>query len=71
MHFYESPRHTRLIIVYKILSVSGNSSEKLHCGNVVNMPDCIFENIMYKTLFIDPQKPLLLQLLDTAIFKIM
>ena len=26
------------MIAYKILGISGNSSEKLNCGNVVNMP---------------------------------
>ena len=38
MHYFIFPRHTQSMIAYKILSISGNSSEKLHCGNVVNMP---------------------------------
>ena len=35
------PRHTRSMIanrILTILSISGNYSEKLHCGSVVNMP---------------------------------
>ena len=39
MHYFGIPRHTQPMIAYKILTeFSGNSSEKLHCGNVVNMP---------------------------------
>ena len=39
MHYFRIPRHTQPMIAYKILTeFSGNSSEKLHCGNVVNMP---------------------------------
>ena len=38
MHYFGNPGHTRSMIAYMTLSVSGKSSEKLHCGNVVNMP---------------------------------
>ena len=38
--FFGNPRHTQSTIVYMILSISGNSSEELHCENVVNMPYC-------------------------------
>ena len=38
--YFENPRHTQSMIAYLWfwLSISENSSEKLHCGNVVNMP---------------------------------
>ena len=41
MHLFGHPRHTQSMIAYihVILSISGNSREKLHCGTVVNMPD--------------------------------
>ena len=40
MHYFGIPRHTvnDSIIVRFSLGVSGNSSKKLHCGNVVNIP---------------------------------
>ena len=40
MHYFGFPSHTRSMIQDRILteSVSGNSSEKLHCGNNVYMP---------------------------------
>ena len=39
MHYFGIPRHTQSILAYKILtSISGNSSEKLYCGNAVKMP---------------------------------
>ena len=39
MHYFGIPRHTQSMIAYKTLtSFSGNSSEKLYCGNVVKMP---------------------------------
>ena len=39
MHYFGNPRHTQSMIAYKILTeYFGKSSEKLHCGNVVNMP---------------------------------
>ena len=41
MHYFGNPRHTQSMIAYRTLSISGNSSEKLHCGNVVDMPYCI------------------------------
>ena len=38
MHHFGIPGHTQSMVAYIIwLSISGNSSEKLHCGNVVNM----------------------------------
>ena len=42
MHYFGNPRHTQSMLAYKILteSISGNFSEKLHCGNVVNVPYC-------------------------------
>ena len=46
MHYIGNPGHARWMIAYKIsfrLSISGNSSWKLCCGNVVNMPySCSF-----------------------------
>ena len=40
MHYFGIPRHTQSMITIGFwLSISGNSSEKLHCGNVVNMPN--------------------------------
>ena len=39
MHYFGIPLHTRSMIAYKILlSIWGNSSKKLHRGNVVNIP---------------------------------
>ena len=35
MHYFGNPGHTQ---IWFWLSISGNSCEKLHCGNVVNMP---------------------------------
>ena len=39
MHCFINPRHTQSKIAYLWfwLGISGNSSEKLHCGNVINM----------------------------------
>ena len=38
MHYFGNPRHTQSIIAYIILTeYFGNSSEKLHYGNVINM----------------------------------
>ena len=37
MHYFGNPRHIQSMIAYTVLTeYSGNSSEKLHCGNVVN-----------------------------------
>ena len=36
IHYSGIPRHTQSMIAYKILSVSGNSSVKWHCGRVVD-----------------------------------
>ena len=36
MHYFGNPRHTQSMIAW--LSIFGNSIEKLHHGNVVNMP---------------------------------
>ena len=42
--YFGIPRQTQSMIAYKILTVFfGNSSEKLHYGNVVNMPYCLVE----------------------------
>ena len=38
MPYIGNPRHTQSMIAYIWLSIFGNSSERLHCGNVVNMP---------------------------------
>ena len=39
MHCFRIARHTQSMIAYMILlSISGKSSEKLPCGNVVNTP---------------------------------
>ena len=41
MHYSGITIHTQSMIAWKIwLSISGNSSEELHCGNAVNMPYC-------------------------------
>ena len=42
MHYFKNPRDTQSMITYIWCwrSISKNSSEKLHCGNVVNMPYC-------------------------------
>ena len=41
MHHNGIPRDTQSMIADNILTeISGNSNEKLHCGNVVNMPFC-------------------------------
>ena len=39
MYYIGNPRYVPSMVAYMILTVSitGNSSEKLHCGNVVNM----------------------------------
>ena len=39
MQYYGSPGHTQSLIsfIWFWLSISGNSREKLHCGNAVNM----------------------------------
>ena len=39
MHHFGNPRHTQSMIAFIrfLLSISGNSSEKLHCGNFANM----------------------------------
>ena len=38
-HYFGNPRQTQSTIAYMILTeYCGNSSEKLHCGNVVDMP---------------------------------
>ena len=37
VHYFGIPRLTQSMIAYNTLtSISGNSSEKLHCGNVVH-----------------------------------
>ena len=40
MHTFGNPRHTQSMIadIWFWLSISENSSERLHYGNVVNMP---------------------------------
>ena len=40
MHYFGIPRDTQSMVAYTVLTVnsSGNSSEKLHCENDVNMP---------------------------------
>ena len=35
MHYFRAPRHIQSMTAYMILSISGNSSEKSHFGNVV------------------------------------
>ena len=52
MHYFGIPRHTQSMIAYKIrLSISGISSEKLHRGNVVNMP-FLHDDDDYESLFL-------------------
>ena len=39
MHYFGNPRHSQSMITYIILTeYSGNSSVKLHCGTLINMP---------------------------------
>ena len=44
MHYFGNPRHAQSMIAYMIL-ISGNSSEKLNCGNVANMPYLLFDQM--------------------------
>ena len=42
-HYFGKPRHTQSMIAFW-LSICGNPSQKLHSGNVVNMPYCSFKH---------------------------
>ena len=43
MHYYGNPSHAQSMIAYTILTECfWNSSETLHCGNVVNMPYLLY-----------------------------
>ena len=43
MHYFGIPIHTQSLIAFirVSLSISGGTSERLHCGNVVNIPYCL------------------------------
>ena len=50
MHYFGNPRHTQSMIAYMmgmiLTEFSGNSSENLHCGHVVNKPYTV-ETVVY------------------------
>ena len=48
MHYFGNPRHTQSVVAYMFLTISGNSGELSHCGNVVNMPYSQLEELYAK-----------------------
>ena len=70
MHNFGIPKHTQSIMALRLrLSISGNSKEKLHCWNIVNMSNLQTSSWWQLHQYLDLTECLCIHVVDDKLYK--